>query len=129
LEEVIATNIVLDDVDGNQVTIQGFRLKVAAPDLLLDSPDRRHSPTSFRRALVHDFNDGLTVNYDGDYPGGITLLGVASITPKNTGEITSNLIINGGIQFEIETIQSGPSHVPIKRLVDLQEHLQEIVNN
>ena len=57
----MATDIVLDDLGGDHVTIQAFRVKAAAADLLLDAPDRRHSQTPFRRALVHDFNDGLTV--------------------------------------------------------------------
>lgn len=46
---------------------------IDAWDLQLDSPDRRKNETPYRRALVHDFADGLTVNWGNDYPGGVSL--------------------------------------------------------
>jgi hypothetical protein len=52
--------------------------KVFAPDIELDDKNRRlpdSDSESRRRALVHDFNDGLTFNYDRDYPGGIRFNG------------------------------------------------------
>jgi len=51
-------------------------LKVQGHDVILDSADRRtvNGPT-FRRALVHDQRDGLTINFNGDYPGGVTISG------------------------------------------------------
>lgn len=48
---------------------------VEAMDLLLDHPSRRLSQGGQRRALVHDFQDGLTLNWAGDYPGGVTIAG------------------------------------------------------
>jgi hypothetical protein len=48
-----------------------------ALDLCLDSQDpaRRHNDSPHRRALVHDYGDGLTINWDQDYPGGVTIWG------------------------------------------------------
>ena len=66
------------------------QLKVNGWDLLLDCKDRRRPdsetvnlgghPTrinysSQRRALVHDVGDKLTLNYGGDYPGGVEIPG------------------------------------------------------
>jgi hypothetical protein len=58
----------------NQVIVQAW-------DLCLDSGDaeRRKEPTAMRRALVHDFNDGLTMNWDNDYGGGVTINGLHTI--------------------------------------------------
>jgi hypothetical protein len=43
----------------------------------------------YRRALVHDETDGLTINFSDDYPGGLSLSGVVRIMPKEVvkGEI------------------------------------------
>ena len=64
-------------LDENFVTVEGQALKSQTLDFMLDHPDRRKSSTpEYRRALVHDQNDGLTMNYEGDYPGGVTIFGV-----------------------------------------------------
>jgi hypothetical protein len=61
---------------------------VDAWDFCLDSPDRRKdqanptAPASNRRALVHDFNDGLTMNWGQDYPGGVTINGVVNVPTR-----------------------------------------------
>jgi hypothetical protein len=89
---------------GDNVNVKTQFFVVTATDLILDNPSRRikgqppnydkprplpgephqpHQPAqpgrqtvpSLRRALVHDFEDGLTINWDGDYPGGVTILG------------------------------------------------------
>ena len=72
------TDIVFDNAE--QVTVLCDNLNVRGHDLLLDSASRRRpkGPT-FRRALVHDQSDGLTVNFGGDYPGGVTINGVRSL--------------------------------------------------
>jgi hypothetical protein len=67
------------------------QVKVEAWDLCLDSSDRRKNATDFRRALVHDFEDGLTVNWDNDYPNGVTLKGVRTIEGKDLGPITKTV--------------------------------------
>lgn len=63
--------------DGNEVIVEAFSLKQEGADFKLDLQSRRRNNTPLRRALVHDFQDGLTINWANDYPGGITLNGGA----------------------------------------------------
>jgi hypothetical protein len=74
-----------------QVTVLCDNLKVQGHDLLLDSPTRRKAGhlAGFRRALVHDQNDGLTFNFGNDYPGGVTITGVQALD------------VTGDLQFRI----------------------------
>lgn len=71
--------------DGEQVKIEGSVLAVHAADLIIDSPDRRTKTKAgkktppYRRALVHDQQDGLTINFNGDYPGGVTAYGTMRV--------------------------------------------------
>lgn len=60
---------------GDDVHAEGSVLKVTCFDVELDNAGRRRSGGSHRRALVHDFTDGLTLNWDRDYPGGVTING------------------------------------------------------
>jgi hypothetical protein len=63
---------------------------VDALDLCLDSPDRRKEQTNpHRRALVHDFDDGLTLNWDHDYPGGVKINHLREIHAKPKKTMTS----------------------------------------
>lgn len=55
------------------VTVEGHVLKVEGSDVMLDSPARRQDEGGHRRALVHDGEDGLTINFNGDYPGGVRI--------------------------------------------------------
>jgi hypothetical protein len=72
------SDIVFDTSE--QVTVLCDNLLVQGHDLLLDSPARRKKGSSrFRRALVHDQNDGLTLNFANDYPGGVTIDDVRSL--------------------------------------------------
>ena len=63
-------------LNGDTVVIEGRVIQAEATDLILDNKDRRNknSTKPLRRALVHDFNDGLTINFEADYPGGATLV-------------------------------------------------------
>lgn len=104
------SDVVLED--DAQVTVICENLNVRGHDVLIDAPGRR-SPNGprFRRALVHDEGDGLTVNFAGDYPGGVTLNGVASITPRATKQVTSvvrkpDLLVHGGITYEVAGIRA-----------------------
>jgi hypothetical protein len=66
--------------DSEEITVACSNLKVQGHDLLLDSPERRRrGGSNFRRALVHDQNDGLTLNFNNDYPGGVSINGVRSL--------------------------------------------------
>jgi hypothetical protein len=71
----MATDIRLDDDPNEQwVTVDAGVLNVAGSDLILDSAARRNGNNrGFRRALVHSVGDGLTVNFNNDYPNGVTI--------------------------------------------------------
>lgn len=106
----MSTDVRLDDVDGTFVAIQGRVLKIEGSDFMLDSAERRKGGGPFRRALVHDQNDGLTINFSGDYPGGLALNGVSSIVPLSaphgTGPLalvdpTPTLVVHGDISYEV----------------------------
>src|SRR5690349_3941337 len=103
----MATDIKLDDGNGNQVTVVADVLRVESADLMLDYAARRQKPGRFRRALVHDQGDGLTVNFNNDYPGGVTLNGVTVVIPKGAEGVALSrklptLVVKGGIQFEMQ---------------------------
>jgi hypothetical protein len=75
------TDIKLDQQGGNWLVLEGSVLKTTASDLMLDAPARRRGgPSPHRRALVHDSGDGLTINFAGDYPGGVTVTGELAVT-------------------------------------------------
>ena len=90
------SDIVFDSSE--QVTVLCTNLNVQGHDLLLDSFQRRrvNGPT-FRRALVHDQNDGLTMNFGGDYPGGVTVNGAVKLTGDVEVRIThrDSILITG----------------------------------
>src|ERR1700722_14198739 len=69
------TDVPLDDIDGSYLTLDARVVKVVATDLMIDAPERHTGDYQFRRALVHDQSDGLTLNFAGDYPGGVTIAG------------------------------------------------------
>jgi hypothetical protein len=88
------TDIKLDQQGGNWLILEGSVLKTTAADLMLDSPARRRGGTSpHRRALVHDAQDGLTINFAGDYPGGVTVTGNLAVTGNVA--ITGDLALAG----------------------------------
>lgn len=75
------TDVKLDQQGGDWLILEGSVVKATASDLMLDAPGRRRGGASpHRRALVHDFQDGLTLNFAGDYPGGVTVTGNLAVT-------------------------------------------------
>jgi hypothetical protein len=94
--------------------VQAPVLKVEGRDFILDSAERRKSPTpTFRRAITHDQSDGLTINFNNDYPGGVTLNGVVSITPHlepakfALPSSVGTLAVHGDISYEVGGIKLG----------------------
>lgn len=88
--------------NGNaDVQLLAGQVKVDAWDLCLDSQDRRKADTPFRRALVHDLEDGLTINWGDDYPGGVTVRAVNRVVGKagsvGVGQIFRSLILESNI--------------------------------
>jgi hypothetical protein len=73
-EVSVASDVKLDEGHDNWVTIEGTVLRARTADFILDSPERRGpGGGAHRRALVHDQRDGLTLNFNGDYPGGVKI--------------------------------------------------------
>lgn len=60
------------------VQVEGKELFLQTHDIKLDNAGRR-TGSGHRRALVHDHQDGLTINYNGDYPGGVTIKGIIKV--------------------------------------------------
>lgn len=100
----MSSDIVFND-GGEVVTVLCDNLTVQGHDLVLDSSKRRSDDGhGHRRAIVHDQNDGLTINFGGDYPGGVTIVGVSQIIPRGVG---GDLVVRGGISYEVLTWGSG----------------------
>jgi len=79
---------IIFDQPPNQINVLCDNLLIQGHDVMVDSASRRTagSVTGFRRALVHDQKDGLTINFNGDYPGGVTINGEITFTihhPRN----------------------------------------------
>jgi hypothetical protein len=98
----------LDQDDGTYLVLDARVVKVEASDLMLDSAERHKGGGPFRRTLVHDQKDGLTINFAGDYPGGVTVAGpvhiagpidlVTDVTPAG-----DRLMVHGSISYEVST--------------------------
>ena len=72
----MATDVKLDQGPrGDIVLLDAGVVQTTAFDFVLDSPSRHTGPPGQRRALVHDFSDGLTMNWVGEYPGGVRING------------------------------------------------------
>lgn len=115
----VASDIKLeDDGDAEWVVIEGTVLKCTAADLMMDSPARRRAGGGpRRRALVHDHRDGLTINYNGDYPGGVNILGARMnlmvvdqdggdpVLPKE-GQIGDLLLLVNTLRFQGQIVST-----------------------
>jgi hypothetical protein len=82
----MATDVILDQVDGTYLELDARVILAHGSDFMLDSQNRRKGGGPFRRAMVHDQNDGLTINFARDYPGGVTLIDVRAL--QVGGDIT-----------------------------------------
>jgi hypothetical protein len=65
---------------GEDIHIEGNVQKVTCFDIELDNAGRRKNNSGKRRAFVHDFEDGLTLNWANDYPGGVTINGKVGLS-------------------------------------------------
>jgi hypothetical protein len=93
--------------------------RIEAPDLELDAgSERRSNDQGRRRALVHDFHDGLTINWAGDYPGGVSLFGVRQIIAQQGGLTLGG---KGGKHLDVHVGDEGftlscPSSIEIHKI-------------
>jgi hypothetical protein len=117
----MATDVKLDQEDGSFLQLEARVVKAVGSDFMLDAPERHRAPNPFRRALVHDQNDGLTINFAGDYPGGVTLNGVAVIVPQQeAGDLPlpseiPTLVVHGDISYEVGGVKlgGGTTRIPV----------------
>ncbi|MCB9739526.1 MAG: hypothetical protein H6747_09680 [Deltaproteobacteria bacterium] len=84
------------------------RVTVQAWDLELVHPDRRANQSPFRRALVHDDGDRLTINYAQDYPAGTkvdgllvvrTTVGLTPLVPDVGGPNSQTLVVEQDVDL------------------------------
>jgi hypothetical protein len=69
------TDILINQGDnGDHLVIDANVIEGRAADFELNSPERHTGDDPHRRALVHDQRDGLTINYNGDYPAGVSVV-------------------------------------------------------
>jgi hypothetical protein len=124
-----------------EVNIDDGNLTLKGADLKLDAPDRRKNQTPFRRALVHDFNDRLTLNWGKDYPGGVKICGEVNIddgnlTLKGNAAISGSLKTNEALISDLKTdkielqgtsqIGGGPIHLTQFNSVKIKPNLMEV---
>ena len=86
-----------DNAKGNKLILDDVCLKGQVFDFDLDHPDRRDPnapPNPRRRALVHGPGDKLVLNWDGDYPGGVEIVGKVNIQNPILGKISDLTVIN-----------------------------------
>lgn len=122
------TDIKLDEVDGNWLILESAVLKSTASDFLLEAPSRKRS-RGFRRALVHDGQDGLTINFNGDYPGGVTVESDLMVTGRlllmqNGARDLSNLI--GQIQEDVADLKLDNARFDETRIDRLEQSIASI---
>lgn len=77
---------------------KGIALRIETADLQLNRADRRKNSTTERRALVHDFNDGLTLNWNKDYPGGVTIRGSVTLEDAHATSVEATHFISTDIK-------------------------------
>ena len=137
------TDVRLDQGDGSFLELDARVVKAISSDFMLDSPARRKpgSP-EFRRALVHDESDGLTINFSNDYEGGVTINGNliirdgerirggiminGPITIDGGISMTRNLNLTGDIQFQIQHFVDVLSVPPPTETVSLAEMIKSL---
>jgi hypothetical protein len=87
----------------SDIVLDGHLVLVKATDILLDADERR-SPdggSPYRRALVHGEGDQLILNFNRDYPRGITLMGSVRLAdlelPTGSGTTDSGMVKTGEV--------------------------------
>lgn len=104
--------------EGDFVNVHGTWLRSFTLDFMLDAPSRRTSPDGFRRALVHDFGDCLTVNYGRDYPGGVVVNDTRTIRGFRGGDwvdVESRVVQIKGSDLMLDTAARRRNRTPFRR--------------
>lgn len=96
----------------NHVSIEGSHLKIKCHDLHLDNPNRNSGEgKKYRRALVHDFDDALVINWHGDYPGGVKIYGEIDCS-KSDRFVTKKAFVDKYLSVIGEARFTNPPSVP-----------------
>jgi hypothetical protein len=114
------TDIKLDEGDGNWMRLECAVVMITASDFMLDSPGRKHS-AGHRRALVHDQQDGLTINFNGDYPGGVTVDGNLTVS----GDLRAGVLTE--LKRQIAELR-GSQQVDPRRVDRLENNLDALID-
>ena len=59
-----------------------------------------------RRALMHNTGDGLTVNVDGDYPGGVTIRGTVRLPDTLLAKNQDLLKLISDLQAKVASLEA-----------------------
>ena len=122
------TDIKLDEVNGTWVIVESGVLKATASDLMLDAPGRRSASGGHRRALVHDSQDGLTINFNGDYPGGVTVAGDLAVAGDLP--VAGDLAVAGRLHLS-DVALAALNHqigVDLERIERLERSIETLAN-
>lgn len=118
----MSSDIVLNDGETRDwVTIDGAVLAHRGSDLMVDSAARRTHDHGFRRALVHTQDDGLAINFNGDYPGGVTLNNLRRLRLKPVGVLGRFRLPADGTPGDVIMVHY-TKHVFMPPLVAGEEH-------
>jgi hypothetical protein len=124
------TDIRLDEFDGDWVVVNSRVFKLTAIDFQIDSPERR-SPGggSLRRAIVHDGQDGLSLNFEGDYPGGVTVQSDLRVTGRLllSGDATVGALdLIGQLRQDVAAVKDDLRQVSSDRIDRLEQSIESL---
>jgi hypothetical protein len=123
-KEFPMTDILLDSGDGSYITLDGRVVKAKASDLMLDyAPSHKPDRPGPRRALVHDQRDGLTINYNNDYPGGVVINDVVAIKNRFSGIVLQGVRQISGLTAAAATGANPGSGTAAKTSLTLIGHV------
>ncbi len=86
----------------SDLTVNGFRLKLQGGDFQLGLSDGRPIGNKIeQRAMVHDNDDRLTINFNGDFEGGTHI--------QSKLYVTDNALVSGQIQTRSIKVTNSPT--------------------
>jgi hypothetical protein len=129
----MATDVKLDEGNGNTLLLEADVVKSTGADFVMDSAARRSTEGGTRRALVHDQSDGLTINFNGDYPGGVTAHGNMTVHGNITFESWTEILVplggeKGTVNFHKEPVPFLVTVNLAETLIKLQDQIVDLQN-
>lgn len=113
------------ELDDEEVKITGSVLRLTAFDVTLDNQTRRGSRNADkpRRALVHAQDDSLVLNWDNDYPNGMTLNGPVKFPGSIDAQDGKFMRLEVGGGFKVKHLGAMGVRTPVPSLDVLDELL------